>query len=290
MRSIISFLTLKATVLIVVQSFFTASTFAQKLRLDSLRSPRFGSFNISIGFLGYQAIKPDKSVGYLKFTPYYSPKVDLGYEYIWNKYKLGFEVNSGIHLSGMRVTYDKDMRNDVLPDSVKRDIDDFFLKGDFGRYYLSTYSYLILYYRFMLNKYYALSNKYMTKITFGVNRSVFDINTAGGGMEVIGPYKVGNRTEHLVVSDINFNQEPNIEYNSRWHTALHFKVGIGQMVWKRLLMLELEYNQGLETIYTGTIIENEKYLNKKYTSTFSWRNNYLALNLQYGLGKWRKGK
>jgi hypothetical protein len=288
MRSIKSFLLLKAAVLILVQSFFTASTYAQKLKLDSLRSPRYGSFNISIGFLGYQAIKPDKNVGYLKFTPHYSPKFDLGYEYIWNKYKLGFEINAGMHASGMRITYDKSMENNSTPDSVKKAINDFFDKGDFGKYYLKTFNDPILYFRFMLTKYYALSNKHIAKVSLGMNRSVFDINIGGIELGVIGGYKVGNRTEDFVTSDINFNQESKIGFNSRWHTALHFKVGIGQMVWKRLLMLELEYNQGLETIYTGTIIENEKYLNKKYTSTFSWRNNYLALNLQYGLGKWRK--
>jgi hypothetical protein len=288
MRSIKSLSIIKTTVLILAQSFFTSFTFGQKVGLDSLKSPRFGSLNISIGFLGYQAIKPDKNVGYLKFTPYYSPKFDLGYEYIWNKYKLGFEMNTGMHLSGMRITYDKSMCNDVVPDSVKRALNDFFLKGDFGRYYLSEFSFAILYYRFMINKYYTLSDKYFAKISMGVNRSVFDINNGSTGLQVIGPYYVGKRIEHLVVSEVNFNQEPNIEYNSRWYTALHFKVGIGQMVWKRLLLLELEYNQGLETIYTGNIVENEKYLNRKYTSTFSWTNNYLALNLQYGLGKWRK--
>jgi hypothetical protein len=291
MRSIKSFSFIKTTVLLIVaQSFFLASNFAQNL-LDSIRTPRFGSFNIGIGFLGYEKLKPDKSVGFLKFTPHYSPKMDVGYEYIFNKYKLGIEINAGIHASGMRITYDKSMCNDVLPDSTKNAMDDFFSKGDFGKYYLKTFNDPIAYFRFSINKYYAVSNKHIVKFSFGINRSIFDINTSGIDLAVIGqPYYVGGTFKPLIVSDINFNQEPNIEYNSRWYTALHFKVGIGQMVCKRLLMLELEYNQGLETIYTGNIVENEKYLNKKYTSTFSWTNNYLALNLQYGLGKWRKTK
>jgi hypothetical protein len=290
MRSIKSFLILKMTVLIVAQSFFNTHAFAQNLSLDSLRSPRFGSFNISIGFLGYESLKPNNNVGYLKFTPYYSPKIDLGYEYIINSYKLGIEINAGLHKSGMRVTYDKSMKNDDIADSIKKSINGFFEKGEFGRYYLLTFNESIVYFRCTVNKYFVVSNKYISKISMGINRSAFQINPGRSSLDVMGGYKVGNRTEPYVESQINFNEKPNVNYNSSWYTALHFKYGVGQMLWKRLLMLELEYNQGLETLYTGTIVENEKYLNRKYTSTFSWRNNYLALNLQYGLGRWRKDK
>jgi hypothetical protein len=262
---------------------------AQKARLDSLRSPKFGSFNISIGFLGYQAINPDKNVGYLKFTPFYSPKIDLGYEYIFNTYKIGLELNAGLSATGYRITYDKSMKDlfNTVSNSNRERMESYFSSAPWQKHFIvpiiTRYS-VNLYNRILLNKYFTLPKQYLLKATLGMATTSY---TMENSQITIEPIFGRNNIESKVITKVNIRDD--IGYEKQF-SSLVIKIGIGKLLHNRLLTMDLEFNKGLETIYKGTIIQNENIRNQNYISSWSWTNTYLGMNVQYGLGKWRKKK
>jgi hypothetical protein len=268
-----------------LMSFFYTRLSAQ---LDTLRSPRYGSFNISMGGLGYQALNK-RNVGYLKFTPFYSPKLDLGYEYIFNTYKIVLELNAGLSASGYRMTYDKSMKD--LYNTVSNDnreiIASYFSSAPWQRYFIVpiTTAYAInLYNRIILNKYFAIPKQNLLKVSFGVANTSYTMENGetkletGFGRDLI---------ESIIITKVNSRND--VSYEKQFK-SLVLKIGVGKLLGRRLLTVDLEFNKGLETIYKGTIIQNEKITNKRYISSWSWTNTYLGMNVQYGLGKWRKTK
>jgi hypothetical protein len=267
---------------------FCINLHAQK---DSLRSPRFGSFNINLGFLGYEKLKPKSDVGYMIFTPYYSPKIDIGYEYIIDRFKLGIELNAGLNQSGFRMGYSKRMLKirDLVSDSERKSINTFFDRYPvWARYYLLTHDDLTPYLKATINKYFLLQNNRILRLSLGIARSFYYMNDSEFGVTVISDSKSRAYAWKGTVYSKADRKTPYGYYET--FNSLQLKVGIGKLVWHRLLTLDIEYNQGLEEVYKGTITEDEKFINKYYTSTWSWTNTYLAINLQYGLGKWRKPK
>jgi hypothetical protein len=257
-------------------------------QLDTLRSPRYGSFNISLGGLGYQALNKS-NVGYLKFTPFYSPKIDLGYEYIFNTYKIGLELNAGLSATGYRITYDKSMKGlyNTVSNSKREMVVSYFSGATWQRYFIvpiiTRYS-VNLYNRILLNKYFALPKQYLLKATFGVATTSY---TMENSQTTIEPIFGRNNIESTIITKVNSRDDITLD---KQFSSLVFKVGIGKLLHKHLLTMDLEFNKGLETIYQGTIIQNENIRNQNYISSWSWTNTYLGMNVQYGLGKWRKGK
>jgi hypothetical protein len=253
-----------------------------------LRTPRFGSFNISLGGLGYQALNSSK-VGYLKFTPFYSPKIDLGYEYIFNIYKIGIELNAGLSATGYRMTYDKSMKAlyNSASNSNRAAIESYFSSAPWQRYFIvpvfTRYS-VNLYNRILINKYFSLPKHYLLKATFGIATTSYTMENKQTTLE---PIFGRNRIESTIITKVNTRND--ITFDKQF-SSLVFKIGIGKLLRRRLLTMDLEFNKGLEIIYKGTIIQNEIISNQRYVSAWSWTNTYLGMNLQYGLGKWRKGK
>jgi hypothetical protein len=257
-------------------------------QLDTLRSPRYGSFNISLGGLGYQALN-NSNVGYLKFTPFYSPKIDLGYEYIFNTYKIGLELNAGLSATGYRMRYDKSMKGlyNTISNSKREMVASYFSGAPWQRYFIipiiTRYS-INLYNRILVNKYFALPKQYLLKATFGMATTSYTMENSQTKIE---PVFGRNNIESTIITKVNSGDDITLD---KQFSSLVFKIGVGKLYRKRLLTIDLEFNKGLETIYQGTIIQNENIRNQNYISSWSWTNTYLGMNVQYGLGKWRKGK
>jgi hypothetical protein len=266
-------------------SFYNTRLSAQ---LDTLRSPKYGSFNISLGGFGYQALN-NTNVGYLKFTPFYSPKIDLGYEYIFNTYKIGLELNAGLSATGYRMRYDKSMKDlyNTVSNSKREMVESYFSGAPWQRYFIipiiTRYS-VNLYNRILVNKYFALPKQYLLKATFGMATTSYTMENSQTTLE---PVFGRNNIESTITTKVNSGDDITLD---KQFSSLVFKIGIGKLLRKRLLTIDLEFNKGLETIYQGTIIQNENIRNQNHISSWSWTNTYLGMNVQYGLGKWRKGK